>query len=99
MPQTFYPSKEEFEHTIERTFEQILSDKLPALIREATAKQYLTIAETCELLDVSRRHLQYLRSSGQISFIKNGRKVYFRREDLQDYFDQNLIQKMEEPHA
>lgn len=93
MPNTYFPSKEEFEDTIESSFEKLLAEKLPALIRKATEKKYYTIGETCELLDVSRRHLQYLRTSGQINFIKNGKKVYFRREDLEEFFDRNYIEQ------
>ena len=92
MPNTFFPTKEEFETTIERSFEKLIANRLPNLIRKATEKKYYTIADTCELLDASRRHLQYLRDSGQINFIKNGRKVYFRREDLEKFFDENYIE-------
>ena len=74
MPKIYFPSQAEFEDTIERKFEKILSDKLPALIRKATEKQYFTISDACELLSCSRRHLLYLRQSGQINFVKNGKK-------------------------
>lgn len=93
MPTNYFPSKEEFEDTIENSFEKLLEKKLPALIRKATEKKYYTINEVCELLDVSRRHLLYLRQSGQINFIKNGKKIYFRREDLEEFFDENYIEQ------
>lgn len=88
----FYPTKKEFQKTVESAFERIMANRLPELIRKATEKKYYTIDETCELLDCTRRHLQYLRSTGQINFIKNGRKVYFRREDLEKFFDSNYIE-------
>ena len=91
MPNTYIPSKTELEETIERQFEKIVADRLPKLIKEATSKEYLTISETCELLDCSRRHLQYLRDSGQIGYVKNGRKVYHSREDLKEFFELNYI--------
>lgn len=96
MPNTYFASKEEFENTIERSFAKLLSEKLPQLIRKATEKKYFTIDEACELLDCSRRHLQYLRSSGQINFIKNGQKVYLRRKDIEDFFNENLIRAEEQ---
>jgi len=89
----YYPTKREFEETVENTFEKIFSERLPELIRKATEKKYYTIEETCEILDCTRRHLMYLRSSGQINYVKNGRKVYFRAEDIESYFEENLIQK------
>lgn len=92
MPNQFIASKQEFQDTIERKFEQIFADKLPALIRRATEKKYFTISEACELLDCSRRHLLYLRQSGQINYVKNGKKIYFKREDLESFFDTNYIE-------
>ena len=96
MPKIYFPSKDEFEDTIERKFEKILSDKLPALIRKATQKQYFTISDACELLSCSRRHLLYLRQSGQINFVKNGKKIFFKREDLEAFFDDNYIETVKD---
>jgi excisionase family DNA binding protein len=92
MPKIYFPSQAEFEDIIERKFEKILSDKLPALIRKATQKQYFTISDACELLSCSRRHLLYLRQSGQINIVKNGKKIFFKREDLEAFFDDNYIE-------
>jgi excisionase family DNA binding protein len=91
MPNAYFPTKEDFEDTIKSSFEELIQDRLPEIIRKATQKQHYSIDETCKLLDVSRRHLQYLRDSGQIGFVKNGRKVYFRAEDLERFFDHNYI--------
>ena len=96
MPKIYLPSQDEFEDTIERKFEKILSDKLPALIRKATQKQYFTISDACELLSCSRRHLLYLRQSGQINFVKNGKKIFFKREDLEAFFDDNYIETVKD---
>lgn len=91
MPNQFIASKEEFQDTIESSFEKLIQNRLPALIRKATEKKYYTIDEACDLLDVSRRHLLYLRQSGKIGYIKEGKKIYFRREDLEEFFDRNYI--------
>lgn len=93
MPNAYFPTKEEFQNAIENSFQKLLADKLPRLIRKATEKKYCTIGEACDLLDCSRRHLLYLRESGQINYIKNGKKIYFRREDLDHFFDENYINK------
>jgi excisionase family DNA binding protein len=95
MPQQFFPTKEDFQQAVDESFEKIISDKLEALVKRATAKEIYTINEVCDLLDCSRRHLMYLRSSGQINYIKNGKKVYFRHEDLLDFFDRNYIENEE----
>ncbi len=89
--QTFIPSKEELSEVVSQAVEKAVNERLPEIIYKATRKKYYTIQEVCDLLDVSRRHLQYLRSTNQIGYILNGRKVYFRAEDLEKFFEVNYI--------
>lgn len=89
---TYIPSKDEFQKAIKEAVEQAVVQRLPEIISKATRKEYYNIDETCEILDVTRRHLQYLRDSGQISFVQNGRKIYFRTEDLDEFFNKNYIE-------
>lgn len=56
-------------------------------------KPVYTITEVCEMFGVSRRHLQYLRDTKQIGYVQNGRKVLFRAEDLDLFFQANAIRK------
>ncbi|SHG46323.1 DNA binding domain-containing protein, excisionase family [Fodinibius roseus] len=88
---TFIPTKDELEEIIQKAVEKTVSDKLPEIIKKTNRKDYYTIEETCEILDVSRRHLQYLRDTEQISYVKNGRKIYFKAEDLDEFFNVNYI--------
>jgi excisionase family DNA binding protein len=91
--QTFIPTEEALRTTVMKAVEEAVSERLPEIVRKATQKQHYTIDEVCELLSVSRRHLTYLRESGQINYVKNGRKVYFKREDLDNFFDENYIEQ------
>lgn len=89
--ETYIPNKLEFQKAITEAVEKAVCDKIPEIVKKATAKDVYTQEEVCNLLDVTRRHLLYLRNSGQINYIQNGRKIYFRAEDLQEFFDENYI--------
>jgi excisionase family DNA binding protein len=93
--ETYISSKTELNETVQNAVEKAVTNRLPEIIRRATRKEYLTIKETCELLNVSRRHLQYLRDSSQLNYVKSGRKIYFRTEDLEQFFDENYINQKE----
>lgn len=95
---SYIPTKDELQKAITEAVETAVAKKLPEMIRKATRKSHYTIDEACEILSVTRRHLQYLRDTNQISFVQHGRKVYFKAEDLDDFFNINYI-KMEENHA
>lgn len=88
----YIQSRDELHSVIKQAVEEAVSKRLPKIIRKASKKEIYDITSTCELLNVSRRHLQYLRDSGQLSYVKNGRKIYFRAEDLEEFFDKNYIE-------
>ena len=89
----YIPTRHELEASIGEAVEKAVAQKLPEIVSKVARKPVYSLDETCELLEVSRRHLQYLRDTGQISFIQNGRKIYFRAEDLDEFFEKNYIKK------
>lgn len=90
---TYIATREELNESIRAAVEQAVSDRLPEIIRKITAKEFYTIAETCDILNCTRRHLQYLRDSGQISYIKSGKKIYFRASDIENFMEKNRIER------
>jgi len=78
-------------------FQQILN-KLDAinskLNSEAKAnnklsEKWLTINQTCETLNVSRRTLQAYRDDGIISFSQYQGKIYFKAADIEAHLQKN----------
>lgn len=45
--------------------------------------------DVMEMLHISRRTLQTLRSNGKVRFSKIGRKIYYRRQDIQNMLAEN----------
>lgn len=88
---SYISSKDELQKAIKEAVETAVAIRLPEIIRKATSKSHYTIDETCEILSVTRRHLQHLRDTDQISFVQHGRKIYFKAEDLDDFFNRNYI--------
>ena len=88
---SYIASKEEIEQATERAVSRLLSEQLPALVRKASRKPWLTTAEACEYLNVSRRHLQYLRTSRQLPFSKDGRTIRYHIDDLDDFLEKRKV--------
>lgn len=82
----------EIQQLISRAVENALKDALPRVLREAHTKPVYTTDEVCQLFGVSRRHLQYLRDTEQINYVQNGRKVLFRADDLESFFQAHYVQ-------
>lgn len=88
---SYIPTKDELQKAISEAVETAVTKQLPEIISKATRKPYYTIDEACKILSVTRRHLQYLRDTDQISFVQHGRKIYFKAEDLDEFFNRNYI--------
>lgn len=81
----------EIEQLVNNAVYHAVSKVLPEVFRKMHKKPIYSNDEVCELLKVSKRHLQYLRDTGQINFVQNGRKIYYRAEDLENFFNMNRI--------
>jgi len=71
------------------TLKEILSglEKLTDLKQ----KKYLSNKEVQKLLNLSSRTLQNKRDNGEIAFIKNGRKILYKFEDIEIYLNKRRI--------
>jgi excisionase family DNA binding protein len=76
---------------IDDAVREALNNSLPKQLNIETKKPVYTINEVCEMFQISKRSLQHLRDSNQIGYIQNGRKILFRWEDLDAFFNQNYV--------
>ena len=90
--EAYISTRNELQETVRAAVEQAVISRLPEIIRKVTAKEFYTISEACDILNCTRRHLQYLRDSGQIAYVKSGKKIYFKAEDIERFFDRNYIE-------
>lgn len=74
-----------------KTIESVILSELPKIKQSQNTKLVYTIEDVCEMFQVSKRHLQYLRDSGAIGYVQNGRKILFRYEDLDEFFNKNYV--------
>jgi excisionase family DNA binding protein len=76
---------------ISQAVDEAIKPHIERLAATPNMKPVYTIDEVTEMFGVSKRHLQYLRDSGQIGYIQNGRKILFRAEDLNKFFENHYI--------
>ncbi|MEG2309137.1 helix-turn-helix domain-containing protein [Chryseobacterium sp.] len=60
-----------------------------------TEKNILSFKESIEFMDVSKSFLYKLTSEGRINFFKpNNGKIYFKKEDLENWMMQNEVKSI-----
>jgi len=80
-----------FKALIDSAVHDAVKKALQSELKIETRQPVYSIDEVCKLFNVSKRHLNYLRTSSQIGYIKNSRKILFRWEDLQQFFETNYV--------
>ncbi len=90
--QVYIPTKEDLEEIIDRRIKKNLNDVLPKAIRKATRKEWLTTDDVMEILQCSRRHVQYLRDSEQLSYSQNGRTIRYHIEDVERFLNSQKVE-------
>lgn len=83
----YVPSKQDMKQLIRETVKETLRETLPQAIRKGTRKKWITTNEVMEMLQVSRRHVQYLRDSGQLPYSQNNRTIRYDIKDVESYLN------------
>jgi excisionase family DNA binding protein len=89
--QTVVISPEELREIINGAVEKAVTDHIPGAIRKATRKEYLTIEELSDLTGWSRRTIQYLRDSRQLTFYQDGRRILFKTDEVEEYLNSKKV--------
>ncbi len=88
--------------TIEtQAFQQIMksiSDLKEALIRKGKnnplSETWIDISDTCILLKISKRTLQYYRDNRILPFSQIGGKVYFKVSDIDAFLEEHYVKHL-----
>lgn len=77
-----------------------LSDKIDALSNliltrnaDNASSEWLTLEEARQLLNVSPKTFQKYRDNGIIPFSQFGRKIYFKRKDIEDFLNSKRVRR------
>ena len=72
--------------------EAILTRRIPAIVRQANRKEYLTTSEVEELTGLSSRLQAYHRNAGNLAWSQEGRKIIYKTEDVERFIEDRRIE-------
>ena len=87
----YLQEKEELKSIVKESVESVLEKRLPQILKKPFLKEWLTTEDVMHILKCSRRHVQYLRDSGKLPFLKDGRTVRFEFDDIETYLKNHRI--------
>ena len=71
--------------------EELVVQAVSKAIDKKLRKPVHTIEEVCDMFGVTKRSLQYLRDTKKLGYIKEGKKILFRAEDLEAFFQAHYV--------
>lgn len=84
-------SENDFREAIADAVRDAVLELIPAAVRKATRKQYLTKRELMELTGWSSRTVDYRKATNAIPYIQRGRKILFPTDELDAYFCEGYV--------
>lgn len=88
---TYISSKEELIKVIQESVDRSLMNLLPAALKKGLHKKWLTTNEVMDLLQCSRRHVQHLRDTAQISYSQNNQTIRYDIDEIDRYMAGNRV--------
>ena len=93
---TIVTDADQIKSLIQEAVREAVESELPALVRKATQKQWLTRDELQELTGWSYRTIQHLRDSRQIPFSQHGRKILYPAAGIERFLKEHKIKPKEQ---
>ena len=69
-----------------------VEDALPAVVRRASLPPYLSKAELAKLTGWSPRKVDYLRERGRLPYVRVGRSIRFKTDDVERLLDEARVE-------
>ena len=91
MQSAFIPTKHDLQQAIKEAVSQAVIEQIPEIVREATAKPWLTKEDLMDLTGWSSRTIQHLRDSNQIPYSQHGRKILYPRKGMLEFLEDHHI--------
>ena len=82
---------EQLDARIKSAVAEAIRAEIPHIIREATAKEWLTKQDLKELTGWSDRTIQNLRDTDQIPYSKHGHKILYPRQGIMEFLEVHHI--------
>ena len=71
----------------------VLASQVRRRFDPQTADGYMDSADTCRVLNITKRTLQSYRDKGILPYTRIGGKFFYRERDLADYLERGTVKK------
>lgn len=73
------------------TIRESMIDHIPEAIEEATKAKWLHRDDVKQKYGLTDRQLQYLRDNNRVTYSQRGRRIWYLRESVEEYFEKGRV--------
>jgi hypothetical protein len=84
--------RQALQEVVHTSIRQILLEEVPTAIKKAERGKWMHRDEIRNEYGLTDRQLQYLRDNNRIEFSQHGRRIWYLRESVEDYFDEGRVE-------
>lgn len=88
---TVVTNPEELKNIVKEVVEEKVLEKAPEALREAMKSKWLHRNEVKEKYGLTDRQLQYLRDENKITYSQRGRRIWYLRKSVEEYFEKGRV--------
>ena len=90
-PELLVARPEELKNVIEDVVRREIVESAPDALREALKSKWLHRDQVKDKYGVTDRQLQYLRDEKKVTYSKHGRRIWYLRESVEEYFEEGRV--------
>jgi excisionase family DNA binding protein len=88
--------QDKLQQIVEKAVEEAIVRSLPEAIRGAIMKEFFTVDELASYTGWSRRTIQYLRDTRRLPFYQDGKRIFFKYDEIEAYLQSKRVKLNEE---
>jgi len=91
-PNVFVADRDTLKEVVRSTVRQVMVENVPEALREASLPKWLSRKQAKKRYGLTNRQLQYLRDEERITYSQHGRRIWYLRESMDEYFDEGRVE-------
>lgn len=90
-PEIIVAERDALQEAVADVVRTVMLEDAPAALREAMKSKWLHRDEAKDRYGLTDRQLQYLRDKQKVTYTQRGRRIWYLRESLEDYFEEGRV--------
>jgi len=84
--------REVLRDTVADVVRAVMIDSVPEAIKQAQKAKWLHRDQVKERYGLTDRQLQYLRDENRVTYSQHGRRIWYLRESIEQYFEEGRVE-------